>query len=755
MNNHIENYNDIFNSLSNLLLNYYKELYFTVYQEIISILKNIKILSKMRLPININLLEFNDINEINDKLYKFKENFEKNNKYEFVNIYDKIYFTKITKKITLLKKLIKNKLNIDIDIPTNESLNITTHFIIDYIYNCIDKLVNDSTNDSTNIKIISKQYIDDLYESTSKLIQRNTIYNQCIFTNSSFLFQQYSTGTYYNLYFSYFMKRLFKNTYFNYNFADIMIYDTYITYELNLFNDIIKCNKRFICLSLRFPEHANSILIDKKLKNIYHFEPHGIDVISNNSDDIIFYLPMIISLVQNYEREIKDSIISTIIEHLLQNKLSISLNNDLFGLFIFKIFTTKHNKDIFREKVIKKFIETDIESYSLIFSQNIPNLNLDSCIILDISINYNSLLHHITSTLGFSYTDKIYFIVEKNNKHITLEMISSLNKDISNNTPKDYLSIYGNLYNLFKINLIDYKYYSPLSITTLPFPYYEPNLLYDPDGYCVTISYMYIISFLMSFEYSEDVDISSLYINFVNEYINSENNELYIRKMSNIIHQYIYKFIVYLFDNYKKIILSYSDNKKIIEQLEHRSYIFLSLRKHILQNYKISKALYEIINNSTEILLLARNIIYTKENDTIMIKFNVISSYDNLIRCITDKENKNFYNDDFSKNRDLFDITDLKWNFEPSGNDNTNLPNMPTIPYYQIDLFKEFDIIDTKSDSLDIDIQINIAKEYIKEYFRILLIHELHKNDLNNLLLYDWILEKDKSKIYKRTLKEP
>ena len=530
-----------------------------------------------------------------------------------------------------------------------------------------------------------------------------------------------------------------------------MIYDTYIKYELNLFDDIIKCNKRFIYLSLKFSEHANSIIIDKKLKNIYHFEPHGINVISNNSDDILLYLPMIISLVKNYEREIKDSIISTIIEHLLQNKLSILSNIDLFGLFIFKIFTTKHNTDIFREKVIKKFNEIHIESYSMILSQNIPNLDLDTCTILDISIKYNSLLHHITSTLGFSYTDKIYFIVEKNNKHITLEIISFLNIDTTTNTPNDYLSIYGNIYNLFKINLPDYKYYSPLSIITLPFPYYEPNLLYDPDGYCVTISYMYIISFLMSFEYLEDVDVSSLYINFVNEYINSENNELYIRKMSNIIHQYIYKFIVYLFEINNKIILSF----------EKRGYIILSLRKHILQNYKISKTLYEIINNITKTLLLARNIIYTKENNTIMIQFNVIPSYDNLIRCIIDKRNEGFYNDDFSKNRDLFDITDLTWKFEPSGNDNTNLPNMPTIPYYQIDLFKEFDIIETKSDSLDIELQINIAKEYIKEYFRILLIHELHKNDLNNLLLYDWILEKDKkftnnnyeNKIYKRTLK--
>jgi hypothetical protein len=754
----MENYYDIFNILSSLLLNYYKESYFTVYQEIISIVKKIKILFKMKLPIDINLLEFNNMDDINDKLYKFKENLKEDNKYEFINIYDKKYSIKITKKITSLKKLIKNKLNIDITIVTNKSFNITTQFIIDYIYNCIDKLVNDSTNDSTNdsqnTKIISKQYIDDLYKSTSKLIQRNTIYNQCIFTNSSFLFQQYSAGLLYNIYFSYFMKHLFKNTYFNYNIYDINIEDIYIDYKVNLFDDIIKCNKRFICLSLRFPEHANSIIIDKKLKNIYHFEPHGIDVISNNSDDIILYLPMIISLVKNYDQELKEYIISTIIEHLLENKLSILSNNDLFGLFLCKIFTTKYNTDIFREKVIEKFNEIHIESYSIIFSQNISNLDLDSCIILDISIKYNSLLHNITSAYGFSYTDKIYFIVEKNNKYITLEMIGSLNKDISSNIPpKDYLLIYGNIYNLFKLNLPDYEYYSPLSISTLPFPYYKPNLLYDPDGYCVTISYMYIISFLMSFEYSEDVNISSLYINFINEYINSENNELYIRKMSNIIHQYIYKFIVYLFEINNKIILSYSDNEKIIERLEKRGDILLSLRKHILQNYKISKALYEIINNITEILLLARNIIYSKENDTIKIKFNVISSYDNLIHSITNKNIELINNDDFSKNRNIFDITDLKWKFELSGYDSTNLPNMSTIPYYQIDLFKEFDIIDTKSDSLDIEIQINIAKEYIKEYFRILLIHELHKNDLNNLLLYDWILEKDKNKIYKRTLK--
>jgi hypothetical protein len=280
------------------------------------------------------------------------------------------------------------------------------------------------------------------------------------------------------------MKHLFKNICSTYNIYDIEIKDTYINYQINLFDNILKCNKRFIYLNLGFHtnanSHANAIIIDKKFKNIYHFEPHGIGVISKNSDDIIVYLPMIILLIQNYEEETKDYIISTMIEHLLENKLSILSNNNLFGLFLYKIFTTIYNTDILREKVINKFKEIHIESYAMIFSQNIPNLDLDTCIILDISIKYNSLLHHITSAYGFSYTDKIYFIVEKNNRKILFEMLYILNIDIDNNEPNDYLSIYGNIYNLFKINLPDYKYYSPLSIITLSPVLYESNLLYDP-----------------------------------------------------------------------------------------------------------------------------------------------------------------------------------------------------------------------------------------------------------------------------------
>ena len=205
----MDNYNNILNILSSLLLTYNRESYFTLYEEIISIIKNIKILYKMKLPIDINILYINDINNINDityQLYEFKNNF-KDNKYEFVNIYDKIYFIKINNKITSLNKLLLLSTPISTPISIlNKSANVTTSFIIDYIYNCFDKLsttsTTTSTNNSTNIKIISKQYIDDLYKSTNKLIQRDTIYNHCIFTNSSFLFQQYSEGSFYNLYFN-------------------------------------------------------------------------------------------------------------------------------------------------------------------------------------------------------------------------------------------------------------------------------------------------------------------------------------------------------------------------------------------------------------------------------------------------------------------------------------------------------------------------------------------------------------------------
>ena len=236
------------------------------------------------------------------------------------------------------------------------------------------------------------------------------------------------------------------------------------------------------------------------------------------------------------------------------------------------------------------------------------------------------------------------------------------------------------------------------------------------------------------------INFNKLNIKIMKEYSNTNENEKYLGKLSLILRQYIYKFIVYLFDTFNNITLSNTSSiDNTILLYEERKNILISLRSHLVENFKISKQLYREINNITYILIRARNIEYIKDTNIINIKFHIIDIYDSILYEIISNHMNKISNDIFYQNIFLDDSDKFEFKWDDTGMESINSHNLKEVKFYKHNLQQDFDIINTKSEEVNIVLQINIIHEFIKEYFRIILFSELFNLPQNKLLFENYI----------------
>jgi hypothetical protein len=681
----------------------------------------------------------------------------------------------IDQKIKLLENNINSKLNVNIElnsiiekITKKELLILPTLFIIDYLNNNLDNYSNilkihnhskDKIYNSKNNKILTKKKINSLYDITKKNINRSSLYNKCIFTESSFLFNQISLYYIYKLIYNIFINKYYCNDeclYFEKVLINIL--PNYIEYNITLFNTISNSTKKYIYIPISIDivgPHANTLIINNITKEIYHFDSNSNYTILDKIT-ILYLFNDICNIIKNYDKKNKEYILYSLIkESLTQNIL---MNNlEMIELFTKHIFDFKYNEESEKEKLSKYWDISIFSPSDIIVVPNNPNIDFKKCVPMKIKIQYKSFLYYIIQYFKYINIDNIIFISEEDQITDMTNICEILNESSDNNrihiTNKYLYSICVNMYNLFKLNLPDYTYHSPFS-TVLPnrLIHYSPNKKYDPEGYCIMENYLYILSAMIYTKKYKTIDFNKLNIKISKEYSNN-NNEKYLRKLALILRQYIYKFIVYLFDTFNIITISNTSRiDNTIIEYKIRKKILISLRSHLVENFKINKQLYEKINNITNILLLARNIQYIKDTNIINIKFHIIDIYDNILEEIIMKHINEIANDIFHPNAFLDEISDdifdpnvnldkvNKFKWDDTGMESINSHNLKEVRFYKHNLQQDFDIINTKSDALNIELQINIIHEFIKEYFRIILFAELFNLPQNMLLFENYIM---------------
>lgn len=642
-----------------------------------------------------------------------------------------------------------------------------------YYYGDLQKIK--SINSTTNKNIfVTKKYIKCLYKYTKKFISPDTSYNKTIFSKFNMINNKAYAYLEYSKYIKFIIKRFF-NDKVNVLNSLIILNEPSIEYDTDLFDKILKCKQQYLYIDVLLrstpyiPSHKNVLLIDKISKSIYHIEPLDIPslcITNYMSYNILAYFLNICLFIKNYNKEHKTYILTKILLDILNNKIYELKNSfDIFN----NIFSYKYNFNENRKHIIDIFPEYNISSTTIILSSKIKFNNIkNESVIYIANIKYNSVLGNIINNKQYYTCDTVFFIIEKSMNNIFYQIYNLLIIPINKEDP--IYEVYTNLEYLLSLYLTDYTYYSPLVLNTIsPLIKYEPNIDYDPSGYCIVESTYRYINFLLFNYNNKEIDIYNLIKKYMLEYnVDKTNlykynksiyeNTKYIRYLNKIFHQYVYKSIVYIFDKYNNIIL-YDISSYLINS---RYDILIMLRSKLVYfKHGYSNSFYNIINDISDILLRARNIIYYKNNDTIIVKFNNIKSLDNRMDANFDSYKYNFLNDNFSKKNRFYD-TDINWKW--IGIKDNNNENIIT---YSIDLLKKINfnvhklyIINSTDIINSSTLLADLIEEFIKEYFRILLINELPHNSLYNMLTEEFVIlnykkftkTKYDSKLYKKML---
>ena len=516
--------------------------------------------SKLIVSEDINNIDIDDIytSEINEIISELNNNYlSDDNKIDYKDIKLPINIDKILKLRSIIHKLILDYNNYKNEGYKNIKLLTSKYF------KCLEEQVKKKINDKIKDDEILKKFLN-------------------VFFDDSFKYKIYTTNRSISIFATIFFKKFLNdNCYFS-NFIIEINKNNEIVFNKLIFDTIRKCKKKYCIIQLASPGHRNLLIIDCSSKKIYHYEPNGYyDYIYKSNKLLLlnwykYKLPLkkfILDYINDTNETIKD--IYTLLIPSDENYENITgIPPDESYVYIFNNnYDTSHNNDkyfdqIIVEDILQYFNKTHIFKYD-----------------------------HIT----FSKKFKICTNDENINDLVKIFEKNKLNDNINNN----YLN---KLFILFKKYLPEYKYYSPYSLCYLngfnnKTDYMEKS--FDPYGYCVTVSYLYLYYFIYFIEKKEyynitqsDIKFSILMSQLIQKNIPADEELNIKRNFSSILFQYYYKFIYDLLNKYKIL------NLKINIDDDIKKYIDINLQElKELKETSIYELNFIITNKSISIKL--------------------------------------------------------------------------------------------------------------------------------------------------------
>ena len=473
------------------------------------------------------------------------------------------------------------------------------------------KIINDTYNSTlgNNIIIPNATYFSCLAQNVKTIILQKAVHSKHIIkyllTGSNFIYSGYTIWNFYKTFITIFFNTFF-NQYCYMSEISIIITNEIIEYNQILFDTIKNCKKKYCIINLLIPGHQNLLIIDTINYNIYHFEPNSYS----------FYFNKRHILCQNWSYEDNKITKSIIIDFINNNT-----NYDTYINYIIDTYLTYDSQNL-----------TNPSNHILHFNASLVHSASTHDISYIIGIHNNIFLEKVKrkfpqfsgSVCYLRYTQGDSTFVTKIITILTRCLLKPTSTQLKSTVTYNNVILQSYLYEtnllvFFKQNLPNYTFIPAYALMSTVVDFIDQQNLpgIDPGGYCVTITFLYLFLILLYYHNlrylkSQNNDISdkinlSLFMakwkyNY-NDYKISQtdtalnlpakyNNINIVKDFSIIIFQYLYLFIVTLFNNNNYITLQIDTNDTENSETINNVIDYIHTTKNIKKEYILNKMYY-------------------------------------------------------------------------------------------------------------------------------------------------------------------